>query len=53
MSFTSRIRSALRPVREDDRAHAYLNEATSLVDLEGRQREIDRGRYSRNTNAGF
>ncbi|MBB4000056.1 DUF3563 family protein [Aureimonas pseudogalii] len=43
MSFTSRIRSALRPVREDDRAHAYLNEATSLVDLERRQREIDQG----------
>jgi hypothetical protein len=51
MKFTTRLREALRPVRESDRETAYLNEATSLVDLEGRQREIDRGRYARNRSA--
>lgn len=31
------------PARE--RENAYLNEATSLVDLEMRMRDIDRGRF--------
>ncbi|WP_153003791.1 DUF3563 family protein [Aureimonas ureilytica] len=53
MKFTARLREALRPARQSDREAAYLNEATSLVDLEGRQREIDRGRYGRNRNSGF
>ncbi|WP_427024479.1 DUF3563 family protein [Aureimonas ureilytica] len=51
MKFTTRLREALRPLRTADREAAYLNEATSLSDLESRQREIDRGRYSRSTNA--
>ena len=53
MKLTARLREALRPTREADRELAYLNEATSLVDLEGRQREIDRGRYARNRNSAF
>ncbi|WP_156418450.1 DUF3563 family protein [Aureimonas sp. D3] len=53
MKLTARLREALRPTRQSDREAAYLNEATSLVDLEGRQREIDRGRYGRNHNSGF
>ncbi len=51
MNFTTRLRQALRPVRTHEREEAYLNEATSLADLEGRQREIDRGRYSRRGSA--
>lgn len=51
MNLTARLREALRPVRTADREAAYLNEATSLTDLEGRQREIDRGRYTRNRGA--
>ena len=44
MKLANRLRTALRPVRLADRENAYLEEATSLADLEGRQREIDRGR---------
>ncbi|ALN72016.1 MULTISPECIES: DUF3563 family protein [unclassified Aureimonas] len=51
MKFTTRLREALRPIRDSEREAAYLNEATSLVDLESRQREIDRGRYNRNRSA--
>lgn len=43
MNLTRRLRSAFRPIREEDRAAAYLNESTSLIDLERRQREIDQG----------
>jgi hypothetical protein len=34
-------------VRTGDMEESYLNEATSLADLEIRQREIDRGRFRR------
>lgn len=34
-------------VRTPNAEEHYLNEATSLVDLEIRQREIDRGRFRR------
>ncbi|WP_348641876.1 hypothetical protein [Aureimonas sp. OT7] len=34
-------------VRTGDIEESYLNEATSLADLEIRQREIDRGRFRR------
>ena len=49
MRLTDRIRSALRP---RDRALDYLNEATSLIDLERRQREIDAGRFHRRHTVG-
>lgn len=49
MTFTDRIRSALR---RRDHALDYLNEATSMVDLERRQREIDRGRFNRRPTVG-
>lgn len=45
MSITRRIREALRPDTTQTRAARYLAEATSIADLEGRQREIDRGRF--------
>ena len=38
--------------RTHDPALAYLNEATSPVDLEMRQREVDRGRFRRSTRLG-
>ncbi|WP_193227691.1 hypothetical protein [Aureimonas psammosilenae] len=41
----NRIRKAFRPVRFDP-AERYLNEATSLLDLEQREREIAKGRFS-------
>lgn len=47
MSIASRIRHALRTTSPEDRANRYLNEATSHVDLERRQREIDRGLFVR------
>ncbi|WP_082666204.1 DUF3563 family protein [Aureimonas sp. AU4] len=47
MTITSRLRQAFRTVSSEDRANRYLNEATSLVDLERRQREIDRGLFVR------
>ena len=42
-SLKSAFRSRPRPDFEVD----YLNEATSRVDLELREREIDRGRFRR------
>jgi len=47
MKIAHRLRSALRTVSPEERANDYLNEATSLVDLERRQREIDRGLFAR------
>lgn len=45
MTIASRIRAFVAQGRTFNRQEAYLNEATSLVDLELRQREIDRGRF--------
>ncbi len=45
MTFTSRLRQAFRPATAETRAAAYLNEATSVSDLERREREIDQGRF--------
>ncbi|WP_114348478.1 DUF3563 family protein [Mangrovicella endophytica] len=47
MGLTSRIRDAVKRRREYNPELEYLNEATSLVDLERRQREIDQGRFRR------
>lgn len=47
MTFTSRIRAVFGEGRTARRQEAYLNEATSIADLELRQREIDRGRFHR------
>ncbi|SFF08433.1 Protein of unknown function [Aureimonas phyllosphaerae] len=48
MSITRRIRAAFRAPSHDERALAYLNDATSLADLERREREIDSGRFRQN-----
>ena len=41
---------ALRPATDAERELAYLNEATDRIDLEYRQRAVDRGMFR---NAGF
>ena len=41
---------ALRPATAAERELAYLNEATDRIDLEYRQRAVDRGMFR---NAGF
>ncbi|MEQ1769124.1 MAG: DUF3563 domain-containing protein [Devosia sp.] len=42
----SRLRNALSGPSRDDAERAYLNGAASRVDLEMREREISRGRFS-------
>jgi hypothetical protein len=42
-----RISDAMRRAREFDPEYDYLAEAMDLVDLERRQREIDRGLFRR------
>jgi hypothetical protein len=45
MGFMDNLRAALRPRGRQQIEADYLDQATSLVDLEHRQREIDRGRF--------
>ena len=53
MGIISRTRDAIRRVRNFDPAQAYLEESTSLVDLERRQKEIDRGRFRQQRNLPY
>jgi hypothetical protein len=45
MGIVNSLRAALRPRTREEMELDYLNQSTSLVDLEIRQREVDRGRY--------
>jgi hypothetical protein len=45
MTIRSRIKSAISQLRADP-VERYLSEATSLVDLEAREREVSRGRFT-------
>lgn len=45
MGVISNLRSTIKRLRDFNPERAYLEEATSLVDLETRQREVDRGRF--------
>jgi hypothetical protein len=47
MGFIAKARAAIGKARNFDPEQAYLEAATSLVDLESRQREIDRGKFRR------
>lgn len=47
------LKKALRSVSVNEREAAYLNEAGDRLDLELRQREIDRGMFRRNRNLGL
>jgi hypothetical protein len=51
MGLIQNLKAALRR-QPYDPERAYLSEATSPVDLEMRQREIDRGRFRRSTRLG-
>ncbi|MBH0238306.1 DUF3563 domain-containing protein [Methylobrevis albus] len=42
-----KLRQALRPASQRDIETGYLNEARDAIDLEHRQREIDRGLFRR------
>ena len=45
MGIISRARDAIERYRRYDPVQAYLEASTSLVDLEARQREVDRGKF--------
>lgn len=45
MGIIAKAKKAFDTYRRFDPVEAYLGEATSLIDLEARQREIDRGRF--------
>lgn len=45
MGLMNTIRAALRTPYREELELEYLNKSTSRVDLEMRQREIDRGRF--------
>ena len=47
MGIVSKTRDAIKRFRSFDPEQAYLERATSLIDLERRQREIDNGRFRR------
>ena len=45
MGLVSNFRNAMQRRRNFNPENAYLEESTSLIDLEARQRESDRGRF--------
>ncbi len=47
MGIISRVRSAVDRYRNFDPERAYLEQATSMIDLEMRQREVDKGKFRR------
>lgn len=53
MGIISKTRDAIQRIRNFDPAQAYLEESTSLVDLERRQKEIDRGRFRQQRNLPY
>jgi len=53
MGILSRARDAISKARKFDPELAYLEEATSIIDLENRMKEIDRGRFRRRRSLPF
>lgn len=47
------FKKALRSISTSQREAAYLNEAGDRIDLELRQREVDRGMFRRNRHLGL
>ena len=45
MGLMTNLKSALRGRTREELELEYLNQSTSTVDLEIRQREVDRGRF--------
>lgn len=52
MNLMQKLRSAFRGQTANRLEIEYLNEAVSIIDLESRQRQIDRGQF-RNRNYPF
>lgn len=50
MNFFKKIIQLLKPVSQEDLNEAYLNQATSLEDLEWRMKQLDRENMSRGKN---
>lgn len=50
MEFIKKIIKALTPMSQDQINEQYLNEATSVHDLEWRMKELDRNNYERSRN---
>ena len=54
MGLIQNLKNALRARSREERELDYLNGSTSVVDLEIRQREIDRGKFRRrSTEFGY
>ena len=53
MGLMQNFRDALRSRSKAELELDYLNSSTSRVDLEMRQREIDRGKFRRSTPQGW
>ena len=51
MGLVQNLKNVLRGPSREELERAYLDGATSVVDLELRQREIDRGRFRRRSTA--
>ncbi len=47
MEFIKKFLKAIKPVSQEELNEKYLNEATSLEDLEWRMRKIDRESFNR------
>ena len=52
MGLMSNLKTAFQRLSRQDAELDYLNQSTSPVDLELRQREIDRGRFRHLTRRG-
>ena len=52
LGYVSKLRSKLRAPSVEEREIAYLNQSVDRVDLEYRQRQIDRGMF-RNRGMGL
>jgi hypothetical protein len=53
MGLIQNLKDALRSRSRAESELDYLNASTSRVDLEMRQREIDRGKFRRSTLSGY
>jgi hypothetical protein len=53
MDLIQNLKNALRSRSRAEVELDYLNASTSRVDLEMRQREIDRGKFRRSTPFGY
>ena len=47
MKFTQKLRTILGPQSRQVRERGYLEQSVSMADLERRQREIDRGLFTK------